>query len=162
MAARQTPVVERPTLPDGYGVPEHTDGVIEWEQVEEWLAQAKIYWIATTRPDGRPHAIPIWGAWVESRFFFDGSPDTRWARNLAKNPAISVHIEKGDVAVMIEGVVEEVVPEGEMHREIREAFGSRYDYTPAEGGLMYMVKPNVGFAWAEFPKSVTRYKFGGE
>ncbi|MEO8285373.1 MAG: pyridoxamine 5'-phosphate oxidase family protein [Chloroflexota bacterium] len=157
---RQEPVVVRPLMPKDYGVPEDKEGTIAWSDADRWLSEAKIYWIATTRPDGRPHAVPIWGAWVEERFYFDGSPETRWGRNIAENPAIVVHIEKGDVAVMVEGVVEEVKPGPEVHKKIREAYGARYDYVPTEGVGMYMVEPTVGFAWGEFPKSVTKYRFG--
>ncbi len=154
------PVVERPMMPGGYGVPEGDEGTIPWREADAWLVETKVFWIATTRPDGRPHANPIWGAWIEGQFYFDGSPQTRWARNIAANPAIVVHIEKGDVAVMIEGVVEETVPQSEIHAKIRASYGARYSYIPEEGGVMYVVKPSVGFAWAEFPRSVTKYKFG--
>ncbi|MEI6136703.1 MAG: pyridoxamine 5'-phosphate oxidase family protein [Chloroflexota bacterium] len=29
------------------------------------LRTAMNYWIATTRPDGRPHAAPVWGVWLD-------------------------------------------------------------------------------------------------
>jgi len=151
---------DRPQFPDGYGVPESDEGLLAWEEVNDWLAETKVFWIATTRPDGKPHAIPIWGAWVGNCFYFDGSPETRWARNIATNPGIVVHIEKGDVAVMVEGSVEGMIPDPAVHKKIRESYGARYDYVPEEGGLMYKATPSKVFAWAEFPKSVTRFRLG--
>lgn len=155
-------VVERPKMPDGYGVPENDEGLLEWSQVEEWLAEARVIWLATTRPDGKPHAIPIWGAWVDNCFYCDGSPETRWARNITSNPNIVVHIEKGiDAAVMVEGTVEGLVPGPEVLEKIRASYGSKYDYRPEEGALMYRTTPSKVIAWAEFPKSVTRFRFRG-
>ena len=154
------PVAGRPDLPKDYGIPQDSEGLVTWSAVNEWLEQTKVFWIGTTWPDGRPHAIPIWGAWVENKFFFDGSPKTRWARNLAQNPAIVVHIEKGDAAVMVEGSVEAMVVDSATHAKVRASYGSRYDYTPEEGGLMYVATPKVAFAWDKFPTSVTKFKFG--
>src|SRR5262245_56695737 len=38
------------------------------------LAAAHTYWIATTRQDGRPHARPIWGVWLDNAFDRGGRP----------------------------------------------------------------------------------------
>jgi len=157
----QEPLAGRPDLPKDYGIPEDNETLVVWSDVRGWLEQTKVFWIGTTWPDGRPHANPIWGAWVDDKFFFDGSPKTRWGRNLAANPGIVVHIESGEVAVMIEGSVEEVVPDQELHKKIVASYRSRYDYAPEEGALMYAATPKVAFAWDNFPKSVTRFKFGG-
>jgi hypothetical protein len=158
---KEEPVGSRPDLPKDYGIPEDDEGLVKWSTVNEWMEQTKVFWIGTTWPDGRPHAIPIWGAWVENKFFFDGSPATRWARNLAQNPGIVVHIERGDSAVMAEGTVEAMVVAPETHAKVRASYGSRYDYVPEEGALMYVATPRVVFAWDNFPKSVTRFKFTG-
>ena len=34
------------------------------------LRAAMSYWIATTRPDGRPHAAPVWGVWLDDALWF--------------------------------------------------------------------------------------------
>src|SRR4051794_36156625 len=102
------PKAGRPYLPEGYGVPNNDVGLMPWSKPREALEQARLYWVSTTRPDGRPHAVPIWGAWLDNTFYFEGSPETRRGRNLAVNPAVVVHIERGDLAVMVEGVAEVV------------------------------------------------------
>jgi len=57
-----------PLMPAGYGVP--TDGSggerLPWSWAVERLESARNYWICTTRPDGRPHAAPVWGLWLEA------------------------------------------------------------------------------------------------
>jgi hypothetical protein len=44
----------RPSMPDGYGLPNGTDGLLRWDQVEERLRSSLHYWLATVRPDGTP------------------------------------------------------------------------------------------------------------
>ncbi|MDQ6675132.1 MAG: pyridoxamine 5'-phosphate oxidase family protein [Chloroflexota bacterium] len=97
------PVRSRPVLPKGYGVPEAEEGMQTWSWAVERLESALNYWFSTTRPDGRPHAMPAWAVWVDHALYFDGSPETRRSRNLAVNPAIAVHLESGDQVVILEG-----------------------------------------------------------
>ena len=84
------PIITRPHFPDGY-VPD-PKAFLTWSHVEQKLAGARNYWLCTVRPNGRPHSIPKWGVWVEDRLYFDGSPETRHARNIARNPYISLHL----------------------------------------------------------------------
>ncbi len=55
------PSRDRPEMPEGYGVPDSSDGLLDWSDVEARLLAAPQYWMATTRPDGRPHVVPRWG-----------------------------------------------------------------------------------------------------
>lgn len=154
------PRAGRPWMPEGYGVPKDDQGLMAWATAREALEQAKLYWIGTTRPDGRPHAVPIWGAWLDNTFFFEGSPETRRGRNLAANPAIAVHIERGNLAVMVEGqaeVLDHVEPE--LFARLAASFEQRYSYRPESGDGMYAVRVRTVMAWDEFPKSVTKWSF---
>ncbi len=75
-------------MPEGYGVPETDEGLLDWSWAVTRLESALNYWFATTRPDGRPHAMPAWAVWLDAALYFEGSPMTRRARNLAANPAV--------------------------------------------------------------------------
>jgi len=160
------PTRDRPVMPDGYGVPEHDAGLLDWSWAVERLTTEKNYWFCTTRPDGRPHAMPAWAAWVDGALYFDGSPETRRGRNLAQNSAIVIHLESGDEVVVVEG---EAVYTGKPAREVAErlaaGLGAKYGptYVPTpdtwnEGGL-WMLRPTAAFAWTEFPKNVTRWRW---
>ena len=92
----------RPDVPEGYGVKDEGP-FLQWADVEDWLVEATEYWMATTRPDGRPHVVPRWGVWLDDRFWYDGSPMTRHARNIASNPACALHLESGTTVTIIEG-----------------------------------------------------------
>lgn len=74
---------------------------LPWSWATERLSSARIYWIATTRPDGRPHSRPVWGIWLDLVFSF--STGSLAAQNLATQPAIPLHLERGDDVVIIEG-----------------------------------------------------------
>ncbi len=54
------PKTTRPHMP-GYGLPKTKKGLLPWKWAEERLKKSRQYWIATTRPDGRPHVMVIWG-----------------------------------------------------------------------------------------------------
>jgi nitroimidazol reductase NimA-like FMN-containing flavoprotein (pyridoxamine 5'-phosphate oxidase superfamily) len=89
------PTSRRLKFPRGYQIAASDAPLLPWSHVAERLERAHNYWLATTRPDGRPHVTPVWGAWVDDAFYFDGIWTARWARNLATNPAATVHLESG-------------------------------------------------------------------
>src|SRR5919206_3597441 len=110
MAMGSEPQRSRPVMPEGYGVPTTDDGLLDWSWATQRLEAARNYWFSTTRPDGRPHAMPAWAVWLDGVLYFEGSPATRRARNLATNPALSVHLESADEVVILEGEVHEASP----------------------------------------------------
>jgi hypothetical protein len=154
---------DRPRLPAVYGVPKGNKGLLPWSWARERLEQAAIYWVMTVRPDGRPHAVPIWASWIEDRFYFGASADTRRGRNLVTNPAVGIHIERGDEVVIVEGVAAEVVPDVALAARLVADTAAKYSYRtdPADwrkGGL-YVVRPHVVLAWGRFFKDATRWRF---
>lgn len=152
--------IDRPIVPEGYGVPETQEGVLTWEQVRERLEQAQNYWIITASLAGRPHAAPLWGAWVDDKFYFDGAPTTRWARNLSKNPQITVHLESGSQVVIVEGTfTTENDLDDEAFVRVRASYGSRYSYQPETREQLYLVRPSKVLAWTTFPSDMTRFWF---
>jgi hypothetical protein len=165
------PIVDRPAMPEGYGVPETTEGVLPWERVERALVESLHYWVATTRPDGRPHVVPRWGVWSRDAFFYDGSPDTVHARNLLANPEMVLHLESGEHAVVLEGTARPSDPvDADLGRSLSQNFGIKYGPKgyepeptawsgPGAGGLV-VFRPRKALAWFDFPNDVTRFKFG--
>ncbi len=160
---------DRPEMPDGYGLPISTDGLLGWSEVEEKLISAQHYWLATTRPDGRPHVVPRWGVWLSGRFYYDGAPTTRHVINLASNPACALHLESGAQAVIVEGVSEptRAHPDG-LGTLLAAAFGKYHDagYQPGpgswaaeDGGGLRMLTPQRAIAWFTFPTDATRFRF---
>lgn len=160
------PRVDRPHVP-GYGIPRSTKGVLPWGWAVERLERAEIYWLATADGDGVPHLIPIWGAWVDGRWYVEGGP-TRWQRNLRANPRMAIHVEAtGKEVVIVEGsAVEIVAPPADRAERILAGYAKyKPGYEPdasnlSQGGL-WELRPMKAFAWTSFPKDVTRYTFEG-
>jgi hypothetical protein len=56
-----------------------------WDVARERLAnpeQQRTSWLATVRPDGRPHLMPIIALWIDGAFYVVAGEGTRKARNL--------------------------------------------------------------------------------
>jgi PPOX class probable F420-dependent enzyme len=69
----------------------------------ERLHQERNIWLATVRPDGRPHLVPIWFAWHDERIYICIQPDSIKAHNLRHNPRASLSLENGDKPIIGEG-----------------------------------------------------------
>ena len=150
----------RPYAP-GYGIPSHSRGMISWDHVEGRMAEARNYWVATVRPDGRPHATPVWGLWVDGAFHFGVAPGTRKARNLARNPDVAVHLESGEDVVILEGAAEVVSdPDPRLVERIFASSVAKYGMGSRDVEGSYVVLPRVVFAWSAGSSSTyTRWVF---
>jgi PPOX class probable F420-dependent enzyme len=158
----QDPKSGRPHMP-GYGVPGDTDGALPWSWARERLERAHNYWLATVRPDGRPHVMAVWGLWMDDAFWFSTSATSRKARNIARNPNCAVTTEHADEAVMVEGVAAPVSGADTLGPFV-EAYKRKYDWDmdPAGDGY-FVVTPRMAFGFIEhadqFAKTSTRWTF---
>jgi hypothetical protein len=158
------PRTDRPHVP-GYGIPRSTKGMLDWAWATERLEQAKIYWLATASADATPHLIPIWGAWVDGRWYVEGGP-TRWQRNLRENPKAAVTVEFGREIVIVKGTTREIVaPVPDLATRIATGYAKyrpAYDADPANwsAGGLWELTPVKAFAWSAFPDDTTRFRFG--
>lgn len=156
------PRASRPTLP-GYGVlPENEgQGLLPWSWAEERLEESHNYWIATARPDGRPHLMPVWGVWHGACLWFSTGPESVKARNLDANPRCSASTERGDEAVVVEGTVDRVDSHDRLAGVLR-AYKAKYDWS-MEGEAFYCLHPHVAFGFIEhadqFSSTATRWAF---
>jgi nitroimidazol reductase NimA-like FMN-containing flavoprotein (pyridoxamine 5'-phosphate oxidase superfamily) len=102
------PVVRRPRFPPNYGIPETDEGSLPWTWASERLESTRNYWLGTTRPDGSPHAMPVWAIWLDGALVFSTSPDSRKGRNLARDPRFVIGVERDDDVIVLEGAVAEI------------------------------------------------------
>jgi hypothetical protein len=56
-----------------------------WEKARRQLETAKTYWLATVRPNGRPHVTTIAAVWLDNALHFVTGESERKAKNLARN-----------------------------------------------------------------------------
>jgi hypothetical protein len=143
----------------GYGVPKTLKGILPWSYVSERMAQAPNYWIATISPNDIPHVVPVWGLWVEDALYFSGGADTRWMRNLAQNPAVSVHLDSSEDVVTMEGIVEKLTdPNDPIVPKLDAASKAKYGMG-SSGTPCWVLKPRVVFAWRKSLSDATRWVF---
>jgi Pyridoxamine 5'-phosphate oxidase len=101
------PSARRPHMP-GYGIkpPDEGTGLLPWSWAQERLTASRNYWVVTAWPDGRPHAMPVWGIWHEGAFWFSSSKPSRKSKNLFADPRCVVTTEDAENPVVVEGIAE--------------------------------------------------------
>ncbi len=161
---QSNPTAGRPFMP-GYGILDADSGrgLLPWSWAVERITRARSYWVATTRPDGRPHVMPVWGVWMDEAFYFSCGQESRKARNLSVNPACVIGCEPADEAVVLEGRAE-LATDAETITRFAALYGPKYDWN-MEGFAepVYRVRPATAFAFlaapGEFTGSATRWTF---
>jgi hypothetical protein len=148
----------RPDIPKEYGVSKTAKGMLEWSWVSDQLKQAKNYWLVSTYPDGRPHTVPSWAAWVDNKLYFSGGDMTRHHKNLLVNPGMIAHLESGSEVVIVYGTA---VPAVDVPREIMAEVEADYSkkYGMPEGATFALVPEKV-LAWQDFGTTPTKFVFG--
>ena len=159
------PVPDRPWMGVGYGISQDGDGTanLPWSEVMAWFTTSRSYWLATTRSDGRPHVMPVWGVVIGGVLLFSTSRDSRKGRNLAERPECVIHLESGDDVLILEGIVEEFRDPLALEKYV-EAYETKYQFRPDPsdpGSSTYALRPKVGFSWREvaFEASATRWRW---
>lgn len=102
-------------------------GPAAWAMARERLAHPELprtYWLATVRPDGGPHLMPIIGAWFDEALHFLCGPGTRKGRNLAAEPRCVIGTESTTLPsldLILEGVAVAITDRGEL-KHVTERF----------------------------------------
>jgi general stress protein 26 len=159
------PEADRPRFHESYGIwaADEGAGLLDWAWATERLEQARTYWVASASAEGRPHAAPVWGLWLDDAFWFSTARGSRKGRNLAANPRAVAHLESGDEVVILEGAVEEIGDRKALDR-LALAYGDKYTLEikfDDPGSVVYALRPERAFAWRErdYPESATRFTF---
>lgn len=163
-----TPKITRPHFPPGYVDKPKT--FLTWQQVASQVAESKHYWLCSVRPNGRPHVVPRWGAFLDNKFYYDGSPETRHAQNIMQNPHVTLNLEDGEKAIFMEGISKPAgKPDPQFAQRLAKAIGDKYSergYSPKpdqwdQGGL-YVFTPRQCIAWSQFNENPTKFVFEEE
>jgi len=145
---------DRPRFSASYGISSGDEGLLTWDWALERLGASRNYWISTTRADGRPHAMPVWGVVWEGALWF-GTGGVK-QRNLERTGQLVAHTESGDEVVILEGTAAlHAVPRG-----LVDVYEAKYAYRPSDDSRFFRVDPAVAYAWreADYPTSATRFR----
>src|SRR5262245_26349251 len=161
MAARAgTPKANRPDNP-GYGIEPTDNGLLRWSWAEQRLTKSQNYLLATVRPDGRPHVMPIWGVWAKGRFYFSTGKKSVKARNLATNPMCVLCAGEADESMLLEGRVSKIRDKKTL-KEFASVYLKKYGFDPSTmNEPVFVIRPKVAFGQIEktYPKTATRWEF---
>jgi PPOX class probable F420-dependent enzyme len=155
------PDSSRPHMP-GYGIDTGTEGLLPWSWAVERLMTSHDYWLATTRPDGRPHVMPVWAMWHDTALWFSCSGTSRKALNLRAEPRCVLTTDNPREPVVVEGVAS-VVTDPATLQVVLDLENAKYQ--TAYGLEMldpcFVVRPTriIGLVESAFLTSPTRWVF---
>ena len=127
---------------------------IPWRKIDLWLQGFRSIWISTTRPDGRPHVIPVWYWWDGRDIYFATFSNTQKAHNIAHQPNVIAHAGDSDDTIILEGIAEIVTDPSERER-INALYMEKYvdPHSGAKatlqyvGDLLYHIRIHRVMAW---------------
>ena len=112
----ETPMVD--------GQTETTPWDVALERLEH-PAPGQNHWLATVRPDGGPHLMPIIAFWIDGAFHFLAGQGTRKGRNLAADERCVIgtgNLTMPSMDLIVEGRARRVTDDATLLR-LAEAFG---------------------------------------
>jgi PPOX class probable F420-dependent enzyme len=124
-------------------------GFVSWESVDLRLGAARSIWLATTRPDGRPHTVPVWFLWDGGTVHFTADPGSQKGANLSSQSWTVLHLGDGDDVIILEGRCG-VVTDQDAVRHVETRYGAKY-IEPVKG-----VSARVPTGWAVYKVDVER------
>lgn len=122
-------------------------GAAPWSLAEERLANpepARTYWLATVRPDGAPHVMPVIALWVDGAVYFLTGEATRKGRNLAHESRCVIAVSSTTLPsldLIVEGRAERVTDEATLRR-VTDVYASRLEW-PLEVSDGRVIGPNA-------------------
>ena len=150
---------------------------LRWSRALKQLeaGTAASYWLATTKPDRRPHVAAVGALWVDGKIYFTSSAKARKGRNLAANPNCVLSVTLKGLDLVVEGSAVRITDRPTLLRLAQryaaqgwpasvsgEALTAKYS-APSAGPPpwnLYVVRPTTAFgvATAE-PWGATRWQF---
>jgi len=152
----------------GYGLldPIQGTGLLPWTWAVERLERSHDYWVATVRPDARPHVMPVWGVWMDEALWFSSSRSSRKARNLDANVHCAIATDNAYEPVVIEGeaaLINDLAKIGSFVAELNRKYQTDYsvDFFNPMDNACYQVRPvwAFGLTEADFTGTPTRWTF---
>jgi len=151
-----------------------------WSEGKARLADARLYWLSTVRPDGRPHVTPLIGAWWDGALHFVTGAGERKAKNLSSNQYCVLttghNVIDHGLDIALEGRAE-LVTGDDLRAAVADEFEAKYgpEFLAPEGtwfGLgdgirsgeaqLYRVSPSKVFGWEKGKTfGETRWLFRG-
>ena len=152
---------------------------LPWSRAEHQLeaegGETVTHFLATVRPDGRPHVAGVGALWVDGKFYFTSGAGTRKSRNLAERADGVISVKLPDLDLIVEGAATKVTDGPTLQRLAERYDAQGWPATVKDGSLtapfsapsagpspwdLYEFTPTTAFgvATAE-PYGATRWQF---
>jgi nitroimidazol reductase NimA-like FMN-containing flavoprotein (pyridoxamine 5'-phosphate oxidase superfamily) len=139
-----------------------------WEETEQALRAAQLFWISTVRRDGRPHVTPLVAVWDEGALHFCTGPEEQKALNLRTNPQVALTTGcngwQDGLDVVVEGQAVRVA-DGARLAELARAWEEKWDgswkFEPAPEGFRHAEAEGIAHVFAVWPAKVLAFAKGG-
>jgi len=154
-----------------------TARITPWAEIRDSLAEGGTTWLATVRPDGRPHVVPVGALWVDGAYYVTMGQGTVKGNNLDHNPRCVITLSSRGFDVVCEGEAAKVSDVATLERVARAYVDKGWPAYVHDGVLdapysapttgpapydVYEVTANVAFAFGtgeENANRTTRYRF---
>jgi PPOX class probable F420-dependent enzyme len=111
-------------------------------RLHDLLANARVVWLSTVRPDGRPHVVPTWFDWDGESITIFTRRDAQKVRNVRREPRVMVAIGRPEPTFEVEllegeAAVVDTVAVGARVLRPSDRFAAKYaDSLAATGGTV--------------------------
>jgi PPOX class probable F420-dependent enzyme len=122
------------------------------DQLSRLLDGTPLAHVATLLPDGSPHSVPVWVGLEEGRVAFLTSPGSRKARNVARDPRVSISLTEDGRPTTMAQIRGRVVErrEGDAAWALIDRISEKYIGGPfplREDRVVFLVEPER--AWSQ-------------
>jgi nitroimidazol reductase NimA-like FMN-containing flavoprotein (pyridoxamine 5'-phosphate oxidase superfamily) len=117
----EEPATATPLLPDDTR-PQPT-----WTDVSRHLAEADTFWLATIRPDGAPHLMPVLAVWSDGAVHFVASRSSRKAAYLARDARCSISTGTPGIDLVVAGRAARVSDDDRL-QNVAAVYAAKYDW----------------------------------
>jgi len=118
---------------------------------EARLETERNIWVASVRPDGRPHLAPVWFAWHAGKLYVCTEPGSVKARNISQNRRVVLALEDGTHPVICAGIAAPVpTPWPAEMAKVAAVFRNKYDWdisSEEQYTQLLEVTPTKWLAW---------------
>jgi nitroimidazol reductase NimA-like FMN-containing flavoprotein (pyridoxamine 5'-phosphate oxidase superfamily) len=147
---------------------------ISWNDTQQALEAAELFWITTVRRDGRPHTTPLVAVWLDDAIYFCTGPGEQKAINLTHNAQVVLTTGCNEwdhgTDIVVEGTAVSVTDDQKLRR-LADAWTQKWDgrrrYEVGDGAfeheqgrvLVFEVAPSKVLAFGKGTFSQTRHLF---
>jgi F420H(2)-dependent biliverdin reductase len=118
------------------------------EYVKKKLKESQNIWVATVRPDGRPHLAPVWFVFVDGKIYLSTESTSVKAKNITTNNRVALTLEDGSHPVICEGTARPLpLP---APSDVADEFFKKYEWilsTEKQYSQLFEVSPDKWVFW---------------